>query len=165
MVDEAWQRPRAQVGARIEALTAQGICYSCRNLETGEVFPDQIVAWDDPAFVLVLEEYPRMRGHTVVVWKAHRSDFSELGPEEQAQAMRVCCAAARALRRALGAEKVYLNAMCDGEINHLHFQLFPRYPGDPIGSRRFVLPRQPAEDAPATAAAVRAAFGALWRGA
>jgi diadenosine tetraphosphate (Ap4A) HIT family hydrolase len=79
--------------------------------------------------------------------------------------MRRCGAAARALRRALGAEKVYLNAMCDGEINHLHFQLFPRYPGDPIGSRRFVLPRQPAEDAPATAAAVRAAFGALWRGA
>jgi hypothetical protein len=29
--------------------------------------------------------------------------------------------------------------MCDGEINHLHFQLLRRYLGEPMGSERFVL--------------------------
>lgn len=71
-------------------------------------------------------------------------------------------AGAQALKGALGAEKVYLNTMCDGEINHLHFQLFPRYAGDAIGSSRFVLPRRPLERGREIGDALRRAFGAAW---
>jgi hypothetical protein len=48
--------------------------------------------------------------------------------------------------------------MCDGPINHLHLQLFPRYPGEPIGSTRFVAPRQPLIDGEAIARLIRAAL-------
>lgn len=161
-MSEAWRDQRRALSNRIEALTRQGICYSCYNLRTGEVFPDQSVVWDDPMFQIVLEPHPRMRGHTIIVWKPHRSDFSELQQDEAGHCMRVCCAAAQALKTALGAEKVYLNTMCDGEINHLHFQLLPRYAGDRIGSSRFVLPRQPLEDGAAMGAAIRHAFGTIW---
>jgi diadenosine tetraphosphate (Ap4A) HIT family hydrolase len=51
--------------------------------------------------------------------------------------------------------------MCDGGINHLHLQLFPRYSGDPIGSTRFVAPRGPVIDGAETARRIRAAL--LWR--
>jgi diadenosine tetraphosphate (Ap4A) HIT family hydrolase len=48
--------------------------------------------------------------------------------------------------------------MCDGGINHLHVQLFPRYAGDPIGSTRFVAPRSPLADGPETAKKIRDAL-------
>lgn len=161
-MNETWREQRSETNQRIEKLTHRGVCYSCHHLQTGGVFPDQITVWDDPLFQIVLEEYPRMRGHTIIVWKPHRNDFTELSPEEAGQSMRVCSAAAQALKAALGAEKVYLNTMCDGRINHLHFQLFPRYGGDRIGSSRFVLPRQPLAQGPETAAAIRHAFGKIW---
>ena len=63
-----------------------------------------------------------------------------------------------ALKRGLGAEKVYLNTMCDGPINHLHLQLFPRYPGERIGSTRFVTERGPLADGEKIARLVRSAL-------
>ena len=159
---ETWHQQRREINQRIEELTRRGVCYSCHNLRTGDVFPDQVVVWDDALFQVVLEPYPRMQGHTIIVWKPHRGDFSELPPDEAGHCLRASCAAAQALKGALGAEKVYLNTMCDGEINHLHFQLFPRYAGDGIGSSRFVLPRRPLEHGREIGDAVRRAFGAAW---
>ena len=161
-MDDTWHERRRAVQARIEHLTRQGVCYTCHHLRTGEVFPEQVGIWDAPMFQIVLEPYPRMRGHTIIVWKSHRADFSELTPEEWQPCMGACRAAAEALKVALGAERVYLNSMCDGEINHLHFQLFPRYAGDRIGSSRFVLPRHPVQHAPEDAEAIRAAFARVW---
>ncbi len=46
------------------------------------------------------------------------------------------------LKQVLAAEKVYLCTMCDGQRNHLHFQLIPRLSGDEIqGSRLFIKER------------------------
>ncbi len=66
-----------------------------------------------------------------------------------------CTEVANAIKHGLGAEKVYLVTMCDGEPNHLHIQLIPRYPGEPIGSRRLAGPRTPIQDAEATITALR----------
>ncbi len=162
-MDEAWRERRRATAERIERLRRQGVCYSCHQLRTRQVFPDQALIWEAPLFQFVLEQYPRMRGHSILIWKAHRRDFSELLPEELGPCMGACRAAAAALSAALGADRVYLNTMCDGELNHLHFQLFPRYAGERMGSSRFVLPRQPAEHAIEDAAAIRAAFGRIWQ--
>ena len=78
-----------------------------------------------------------------MVYKPHRADLSELDEDEAGAVFRLCVRVANALKRGLGAEKVYLNTMCDGPINHLHLQLFPRYPGERIGSSRFVAERRP----------------------
>lgn len=137
-------------------LREQGVCYTCHDLRTGELFGDQQVVCEDDLFRVVLEPYPRMRGHTIVVYKPHREDLSELSEEEAARVFQVCVLVVRAIKRALGAEKVYLNTMCDGGINHLHLQLLPRYHGDPIGSGRFVAERGPLTDGPRTARLIRA---------
>jgi len=153
-----WQQERARLAQRIAALRAQGICYSCHDLATGELFGAQPVIYEDDAFRVVLDCYPRMKGHTIIVYKPHREDISELAEDEAARLFALCLRVIRAIKRGLGAEKVYLNTMCDGGINHLHVQLFPRYPGDPIGSKRFVAERGPLVDGAATAAHIRAAF-------
>ncbi len=78
MIDmtENWQEQRAQLNHRVEQLRQQGICYTCYDIETGELFRDQHVVYEDEQFRIALELYPRMRGHTIVVYKPHREDIS-----------------------------------------------------------------------------------------
>ena len=108
---------------------------------------------------MVLTLFPRMKGHTIVIFKPHREDISEINGEETSEIFGLCVRMTNAIKRGLGAEKVYMNTICDGEINHLHIQLFPRYPGERIGSSRFVAPRGPLTDGDATARRIRAALG------
>ncbi|CAA9582111.1 MAG: hypothetical protein AVDCRST_MAG87-3495 [uncultured Thermomicrobiales bacterium] len=143
---------------RIAALKAAGICYQCHDLATGELFGDQTVIADNARIRIVLDPNPKSRGHTIVVWKPHQADFSELEPGETAELFVRCTELANAIKRGLGAEKVYLVTMCDGEPNHLHIRLIPRYAGEPIGSKRFVAPRSPIGNAEATATAIRNAL-------
>jgi histidine triad (HIT) family protein len=149
---------RGQLMRRIEELRQQGICYSCHDLATGELFHDQHVVFEDDQFRVALDLYPRMRGHTIVLYKPHREDLTELAEEEAGRVFAFCVLVARAIKEGLGAEMVYLNTMCDGGINHFHLQLFPRYPGDPIGSERFVAPRGLVIDGPGTARRIREAL-------
>jgi histidine triad (HIT) family protein len=157
MID--WKREREEIGQRAARLRDKGLCPTCHDLETGEVYGNGTrLVYEDDLFKVMLERYPRMFGHTIVIYKPHREDISELNDEETAAVMRICLRLISALKRGLGAEKVYLNTMCDGPRNHLHLQLFPRYKGDEIGSRRFVLPRQPIENGPSSAARLRNAL-------
>lgn len=146
------------LGERIRRLKDAGVCYQCHDLATGEVFGEQPVIADEARIRIVLDQYPKAHGHTIVVWKPHRADFTELEPAETAELFTQCTEVAKAIERGLGAERVYLVTMCDGEPNHLHVQLIPRYPGEPIGSRRLAGPRHPIRDADATVAAVRSAL-------
>jgi histidine triad (HIT) family protein len=158
MEDSDILQQREQLNQRIRELRQQGICYSCHDLRTGELFHDQHVIFEDDLFRVVLDMYPRMPGHTIVVYKPHREDLSELAEEEASRIFALCVLLTRAIKEGLGAEKVYLNTMCDGGINHLHLQLFPRYPGDSIGSQRFVAPRGPIIDGANTARRIREAL-------
>jgi diadenosine tetraphosphate (Ap4A) HIT family hydrolase len=143
---------------RIEELRRRGVCYACHDLQTGELFRDQHVVYEDELFRVALDLNPRMRGHTVVLFKPHREDVSELSADEAGLVFAFCVLMTRAIKAGLGAEKVYLNTMCDGGINHFHVQLFPRYPGDPIGSGRFIAPRGPVVNGADTARRIREAF-------
>ncbi len=151
-------RQRELLMRQIEEHRRQGICYSCYDLKTGELFRDQHVVFEDSQFRVALDLYPRMRGHTIVLYKPHREDLSALTEEEASRVFAFCVLVTRAMKEGLGAEKVYLNTMCDGGINHFHVQLFPRYPGDPIGSERFVAPRGPVIDGEDTARRIREAL-------
>ena len=142
----------------IDGLRSRGVCYICRDLETGEIFGEQPTVYDDERLRVVLTLFPRMKGHTIVIFKPHREDISEINGEEASEILALCVRMTNAIKRGLGAEKVYMNTMCDGEINHLHIQLFPRYPGERIGSSRFVAPRGPLTDGDETARRIRDAL-------
>ena len=79
----------------------------------------------------MLDPYPRTVGHTIVVCKPHREDISCLSGEETAVVFQVCVWIVLDIKDALGAEEVYLNTMCDADINHLHIQnCFPAIPAN-----------------------------------
>ncbi|MEM7802049.1 MAG: HIT family protein [Chloroflexota bacterium] len=158
MDENTWLAEKERIRRRIKALRQEGICYSCRDFETGELFGKQEVIYEDDLYKVVLEIFPRMRGHTIVIFKPHREDISELLPEEVGPLFELCMRVVQALKEALGAEKVYMNTMCDGGINHLHIQLFPRYPGEFHGSKRFVIERGPLINGAGTAARIRSAL-------
>ena len=163
-----WKQERKQLLHGIEELKRQGVCYVCYDLETRRVFRDQHIVYEDNLFKVVLESYPQMKGHTILVYKPHREDMSFLSADEACRVFQICVKVVNAIKKALGAEKVYLNTMCDGEINHLHFQFFPRYAGDPIGSSRFVSERRPLTNGNEIAQLIRSALLAVgknnWKG-
>ncbi len=146
------------LGEHISELRAKGICPTCRDIEHGDVFSGQVVVDEDDSVRIVLEMFPRAHGHTIVVWKPHHEDFTTLAPEDTAALFQHCTRVARAIKRGLGAEKVYLVTMCDGYPNHLHVQMLPRYAGEPTGSKRFVGARAPLEDGSAIAQRIRDAL-------
>ena len=158
MDDSSAPNAYATLRRDIGDLQAKGICYACHDLATGEVFGGQSVVFEDPDFRVALDMNPRMLGHTIVLFKPHREDLCELTGEEAGRVFAFAVLVSRAIRDALGAEKVYLNTMCDGGVNHFHLQLFPRYAGDSIGSNRFVAPRGPVIDGAETASRIRAAL-------
>jgi diadenosine tetraphosphate (Ap4A) HIT family hydrolase len=130
-----WQQKREQINHRVEALRQQGVCPTCYDLQTdGQLYGNESLVYEDELFKVALERYARARGHTIVVYKPHRADLSELSDAEAGRVLAVCVRVIQALKAALGAEKVYLNTMCDGDLNHLHLQLLPRYAGERMGS-------------------------------
>lgn len=147
-----------RLGERVAELRARGICPTCHDQVTGELFGDQSVIVEDDQFQVVLEQHPRARGHTIIVVKPHRDDFTQLAPDETSALFGLATRVANAIKKAVGAEKIYLVTMCDGSPNHLHLQLLPRLPGEPIGSRRFVASRSVLTDGDQLAAAIRDAL-------
>jgi diadenosine tetraphosphate (Ap4A) HIT family hydrolase len=158
-----WQTHRDAIGEHIAALNEAGVCYQCRDLETGGgVFGEQCVITDEPDVKAVLAPDPRVPGHTIVVWKRHAHDFTELEDTETARLFIVCRDISRALRSAVaGVERVYQLTMCDGPVNHLHIQLIPRYAGTANGSARLVDSRGPLINGPEIAAAIGTEYRAL----
>ncbi|SDS47355.1 HIT family protein [Microlunatus soli] len=154
-----WKERRRIVGERVADLNARGICYQCRELATGDVLGPQHLIIDEPDVRVVLASDPRSPGHTIVVWKPHAHDFTELDDDATARLFSVCRDAAHALQTAIsGVERVYQVTMCDGPVNHLHVQLIPRYAGSPIGSRRLIDPRGPVLDGDLLAGAIATAY-------
>ena len=137
-------RRRSEIGERVRALQKAGVCPTCRSFEHGDVYPqaNDRVFYEDDVLICLLEAYPRNPGHTIVLLKAHYEDVSFLPDDMVGRVYGTIHAAISALKEVTGAAKVYLCTMCDGDRNHLHYQLIPRLPGDEwLGSRVFVKPR------------------------
>lgn len=157
---EHWQERRRALGETVGSLAERGICYQCRDRETGgKILGEQDVILDEPDVRAVLSLDPRAPGHTIIVWKAHVHDFTELTDAQTGRLFTVARDVARAIQESIeGVARVYLVTMCDGDVNHLHLQLIPRYDGSPIGSKRLVDPRGPVLEGPRIAAEIRTAY-------
>jgi histidine triad (HIT) family protein len=150
-----WRNERIRIMTLIEGLKRQGICYICRDLETGEVFGKQHVIHEDEVYRVVLDSYPLTQGHAILTYKPHREDLASLSPPEASRIFRAIVYVTKGLEAALGAQKVYLLSMPDGASSHLVFQLVPRYEGQPMGMQLFRLERQPLKNGAEMAAKIR----------
>jgi histidine triad (HIT) family protein len=157
MTDED-RESRHEIDRRCAALIEQGVCPSCQQFRSGDVFPGQRAQqyYEDDLVSLHLESYPRGMGHTIILSKEHYADIAEMPVALGCHIARITHVAANALKAVVEAEKVYQVTMCSGALSHLHFQLIPRRNGEMIGGRVFASPRGVLADYEATRAALEA---------
>ena len=124
---------------KIRDFQNKGICFSCENFITGDIFPDEgLIIYEDEMIRCQFEKYPRANGQTIIVSKDHYEDISEMPLELGTYILRVSNLIIQLHKEILGAEKVYMCTICDGKRNHLHFQLLPRLKGETTGYQNFV---------------------------
>ncbi len=130
--------------AKREDLMASGICPTCFDREHDFVVfgdnEDKII-YEDEYFEVYLISNPRAHGHINIGTKKHFKDMMELDDETCKRAFLLAKKVMIIIREVYGAKSVYLCTMCDGEMNHFHVQLIPRYAEEKIGSSNFVKPR------------------------
>jgi len=156
---------REDLARRVDALKSAGICPSCRDFDTGDIYPpaDGRIICESDEFLCLLEQYPRNPGHTIILVKQHFEDVSEMPPLLGADVFTLIHTVIAALKQILAAEKIYLCTMCDGARNHLHFQLIPRLPGDEIqGSKLFVKKRGVLDEYADVVGQLRTVLASTW---
>lgn len=138
-LDENEEKALKQRFERIKELQEKGICFGCYNFVSGDIFPDDgLIFYEDEKVRCQFEKYPRSTGQTIIVSREHYEDISEMPLELGTHILKISNAIIKLHKEILGAEKVYMCTICDGKRNHLHFQLFPRLKGEPIGYGNFV---------------------------
>ena len=86
---------------------------------------EQAVFYEDEKLYGCLANYPKVKGHTVVVWKDDIEDLHLLDRDDYEHLMDKVDDIRTALIERLDVEKVYLVYM--DETEHVHWHLVPRY--------------------------------------
>jgi histidine triad (HIT) family protein len=113
---------------------AQTDCFICGQRRGEEPVPGGAIH-EDPLVVAVHAYHPERNpapylGHVLVEPIRHAYGVAELADDEAAAIGVGVTRVARALKRAQGAEHVYV-AVMGHHTPHLHVHLIPRYPGTP----------------------------------
>jgi diadenosine tetraphosphate (Ap4A) HIT family hydrolase len=101
---------------------------------------DVSLVHEDERAVAFMDIQPLVRGHMLVVPRAHAAYLADLDPDDGAHLFRVGQLAAAALRRSeLRCEGVNF-LLADGEaagqdVFHVHLHVLPRFEGDGFGFR------------------------------
>jgi len=85
----------------------------------------EAIFYEDEKLYITLANFPKTKGHTVVVWKAPVTDLHLLKEEDYDYLMDKVNDARNAIMKTLNIEKVYLVYM--NEVKQVHWHLFPRY--------------------------------------
>lgn len=126
-------------------LTDLGVCPTCLNRQTnGAVFGDDTPQrlFMDSDIECLLVTNPRAKGHMIISTIKHYHDMSEAPDAINEKIIRFAKEFMKIICKVYGCERVYLCTMCDGNANHYHIQLIPRYSFEKRGSENFVKPRQ-----------------------
>lgn len=95
--------------------------------------------YEDQDVVAFMDINPVLRGHTLVVPKAHVRNLFDCPPELAAKVMAAATSLVGPLRAATGCQGLNVfvanEALAGQEVWHLHLHLVPRYPGDGFGLR------------------------------
>lgn len=109
-------------------------CIFCK-IASGEI-PSERVLENDRAFAF-LDVKPLVKGHVLVIPKAHAERVADMVPEDAAAVMDLAQRVVRRLQEGLGVEGVTV-AFNDGraagqEVLHTHMHLVPRSEADGVG--------------------------------
>ena len=118
----------------IENHSSDDGCLFCTRLAMQDGEENLILKRADLAFV-ILNRFPYVNGHMMVVPNQHVAALDELDPEAQAQLMHLTSQSMRVLREVYSAESFNLGANIGepagaGIAEHVHLHVLPRWPGD-----------------------------------
>lgn len=118
----------------IEGTNSEDGCLFCAHLEMQDSDENLILKRSSLAFV-ILNRYPYVNGHMMVVPNKHVASLDELDQAELAQLMHLASESIRVLRKVYGAESFNLGANIGepagaGIAEHIHLHIVPRWPGD-----------------------------------
>jgi ATP adenylyltransferase len=110
-------------------------CVFCRLLASDEPGESTYVVWRDDRFAVILNAYPYVSGHVLVMPVAHVADIEDLSTDHGAGLWGVVTTAARALRAAYRPEGLNIGvnlgrAAGAGVPGHFHVHVLPRWSGD-----------------------------------
>lgn len=109
-------------------------CIFCKIL-SGKI-PARTVAQNDNA-VAILDAFPLVPGHALVMPKAHFAKVQDASPEQSRDVFELVGRVAAAIESGLGAEgslvAIHNGRAAGQEIPHLHVHIIPRKEGDGAG--------------------------------
>ena len=92
--------------------------------------------YEDGEFKIILDRFPWIGGHTLIILKRHAETFFELTKQEGARLFELTSAAANALNNTLtpdGLNIIQNNGEAAGQsVAHFHMHIIPRYKNDEI---------------------------------
>ena len=120
-----------------------GPCFICEIVARNPEYPAHIVYEDDEA-VAFLDKYPPLYGHTLVAPRQHREQVTgDFTLEEYLGLQRRVYRVAEAVRREVGAERVYLYTFGSNQgYSHVHWHIAPLPPGVPYRKQQIAAIRQ-----------------------
>ncbi len=109
--------------------------------------PKERIKFENDLFIVIDDNFPVSKGHTLVISKRHIASFFELNTQEFNGLKTVLEKAKQDLDNQFSPQS-YNIGINDGEcagqtISHLHIHLIPRYQGDqkdPKGGVRWIFP-------------------------
>ncbi len=122
-----------------------GICPNCFDRRhNGIIYGDDSarMLYEDDTIECLLVDNPRAPGHTMISTKKHFKDMMELDDETCRKVFVMAKRVMKLIKEVYHTASVYECTMCDGEMNHFHIQLIPRYEKEERGSKNFTKDRQ-----------------------
>jgi histidine triad (HIT) family protein len=99
------------------------------------------IIYEDEHIMIVLDNLPISQGHTLLVIKEHVSFLEELNSAQAAYLGKFIPLIAKALKKALSAEFVYI-ALLGEVVRHVHYHLIPRHKHEESGFNHFCATRK-----------------------
>lgn len=120
--------------AYVEKPHQEAGCLFCNRLAQADGPGNLILHRGQHAFV-ILNRFPYTTGHMMIVPFAHQASLEALDEPTRADLMALVARAIDVLRRAYGAQAFNVGANIGeaagaGVVDHVHFHVLPRWPGD-----------------------------------
>ena len=118
-----------------------GPCFVCGIVARDSAFPGHHIVHEDEGAIAFLNRWPTQRGYTLVAPKEHREQATgDFTVDEYLALQRVVYGVAEAVRREVGAERVYVLSLGSNQGNaHVHWHVVPLPPGTPYEEQQFAV--------------------------
>jgi diadenosine tetraphosphate (Ap4A) HIT family hydrolase len=120
------------------ARATHGPCFICRVVAGDPAFQHHVI-YEDETSIAFLNKYPTLPGYTLVCPKAHKQQVTgDFSRKEYLQLQSLVHRIGEAVRRAMGADRLYVLSLGSNEANnHVHWHLAPLPAGVPLEDQQF----------------------------